>query len=72
MLGIIKDEEEKIIKISPKNLAEIIEMLEKKEISQQDSRTLFAKCWEEDIDAKEFAKSSGMLSSLNEKGIYRI
>ena len=47
-------------------------MLEKKEISQQDSRTLFAKCWEEDIDAKEFAKSSGMLSTLSENELEKI
>lgn len=72
VLSLIKDEEEKEIKISASNLTKIIEMLEKKEISQQDSRTLFAKCWEEDIDAKEFAKSSGMLSSLNENELEKI
>ena len=72
VLSLIKDEEEKEIKISASNLTKIIEMLEKKEISQQDSRTLFAKCWEEGIDAKEFAKSSGMLSSLNENELEKI
>lgn len=72
VLSLIKDEEEKEIKISASNLTKIIEMLEKKEISQQDSRTLFAKCWEEDIDAKEFAKSSGMLSTLSENELEKI
>lgn len=72
VLGIIKDEEEKVIKISPKNLAEIIEMLEKKEISQQDSRTLFAKCWEEDVDAKAVAEKLGMLSALSDADLEKI
>lgn len=72
VLSLIKDEEEKEIKISASNLTKIIEMLEKKEISQQDSRTLFAKCWDEDIDAKEFAKSSGMLSTLSENELEKI
>ena len=72
VLTLIKDEEEKEIKISAKNLTEIIEMLEKKEISQQDSRTLFAKCWEENIDAKEYAKKIGMLSTLSENDLEKI
>ena len=72
VLSLIKDEEEKEIKISASNLKKIIEMLENKELSQQDSRTLFAKCWEEDIDAKEFAKSSGMLSTLSENELEKI
>ncbi len=72
VLTLIKDEDEKEIKISAKNLTEIIEMLEKKEISQQDSRTLFAKCWEENIDAKEYAKKTGMLSTLSEDELEKI
>ncbi len=72
VLTIIKDEEEKVIRISPKNLTAIIEMLDKKQISQQDSRTLFAKCWEEDIDAKATAEKMGMLSSLSSGDIEKV
>lgn len=72
VLTACKDEEEKQIKISAKDLTDIISMLEAKSISQQDARTLFAKCWDGEKDAKEMAKSMGMLSSLSDKDMENV
>ena len=59
ILSKIKDEENAEIKITPKNLAKILTLLEEGKISRTVAKDIFAKVWEENADIDELAKQLG-------------
>lgn len=70
ILSKIKDEENAEIKISPKDLAKILTLLEQSKISRTVAKDIFAKVWEENADVDSLAKEMG--GSVDEESLKTI
>lgn len=61
-----KNEEDEEIKISPKQLTDILIMLDKGSVSRQNAKDLFAMLWGTGDDATKIAESKNMISNFSE------
>ncbi len=67
-----KNEENEEIKISPKQLTDLLKMLEKGSVSRQNAKDLFTMLWGTNDDATKVAESKNMISNFSEADLLAI